>query len=44
MEPRAHEPGITDGREIPLDSSDGWPDLKGIHVMLAKSLLHGTAH
>ena len=28
------EPGLQDGREIPLDASDGWPDLKGIHVML----------
>jgi CheY-like chemotaxis protein len=28
------EPGLEDGREIPLDASDGWPDLKGIHIML----------
>ena len=30
------EPGLEGGREIPLDASDGWPDLKGIHVMLVE--------
>jgi CheY-like chemotaxis protein len=34
MDAHAREPGIEDGREMPLDASDGWPDLKGIHVML----------
>src|SRR5436190_4943099 len=34
MDPHAREPGLADGREIPLDASDGWPDLEGIHVML----------
>ena len=33
METRRCE-GLADGREMPLDASDGWPDLKGIHVML----------
>jgi len=30
------EPGLEDGQEMPLDASDGWPDLKGIHVMLVE--------
>jgi len=34
MDAHAREPGLADGREIPLDASDGWPDLEGIHVML----------
>ena len=34
MDSAAREPGLEDAREIPLDASDGWPDLKGIHVML----------
>ena len=34
MDPAAHEPGLEDARELPLDASDGWPDLKGVHVML----------
>ena len=34
MERPAREPGIENIREIPLESSDGWPDLEGIHVML----------
>ncbi len=25
---------MADGREMPLNASDGWPDLEGIHVML----------
>jgi len=34
MERPAREPGIENIREIPLGSSDGWPDLEGIHVVL----------
>ena len=34
MDPAEREPGMEEAREIPLDASDGWPDLKGIHVML----------
>ena len=34
MDSPTREPGLEDGREIPLESSDGWPDLKGIHIML----------
>ena len=34
MDSPTHEPGLEDSREIPLESSDGWPDLKGIHIML----------
>jgi len=30
----SREPGLEGAREIPLDASDGWPDLEGIHVML----------
>jgi CheY-like chemotaxis protein len=34
MDPTSPEPGLENAREMPLDASDGWPDLKGIHVML----------
>lgn len=34
MDRHAGEPGLENSREIPLESSDGWPDLEGIHVML----------
>jgi CheY-like chemotaxis protein len=33
-DPIQREPGLEDAREMPLDTSDGWPDLKGIHIML----------
>ena len=34
MDSPTREPGLENAREIPLESSDGWPDLEGIHVML----------
>lgn len=33
MDSDSREPGLEGAREIPLEASDGWPDLKGIHVM-----------
>ena len=34
MDSDPREPGLEGAREIPLEASDGWPDLKGIFVML----------
>jgi CheY-like chemotaxis protein len=34
MEAANEEPGISGPAELSLEASDGWPDLKGIHVML----------
>lgn len=34
MESAGQEPGLEGPRELALNTSDGWPDLKGVHVML----------
>jgi CheY-like chemotaxis protein len=39
MDRPEREPGIENVREIPLESSDGWPDLEGIHIMLIEDNL-----
>ena len=36
MDLRTPEPGLEDAKEMPLTASDGWPDLKGIHVILVE--------
>jgi CheY-like chemotaxis protein len=30
------EPAFDGPRELPLTASDGWPDLKGVHIMLVE--------
>src|SRR5215470_11528227 len=39
MDTDSREPGLEGAQEIPLDASDGWPDLEGIHVMLIEDNL-----